>query len=378
MKESRLEKILKWTASIALPIALAGTLAYGKLINKTTPLDIKNVHITSQVDQNMASTSSKNAKFGQNVNLHAIIEASQGDSTFYLGTPDSADIHGKKVFPQKWNHKYGDLGIQWSKVEPKKTFFPENITPSYQETLQDCRQWEIPLDVSPTQPLEHEVESQLEELGLIKINNSPDLGTMRYKLKINYDDSTYSTPGKESTDKFGIKDNVHRISLRKDDTELGWAYAWMNLPYIWGARSTNDQSPPEHHQTERFIAQDCADLMVGAARFSGKKHLPYTWSYGLINHSNTIAKVEDIDDHFNFLNKKGEFIRYGDQPGQVKIGDKLLSTRHVGFLAQDSGPYGEPDGILNGYDVMFHTLFNSPKEIYLCQHPPQKILRWKN
>src|SRR3989344_4883399 len=353
MKKALLLAILSLGLLAASPKNSAG---------QTAIPEIKRVYVASKVGNDMASTESKNARSDQNVTLYAVIEAELNRQKIYFGDADSIEINNEKKYLKRWNNDYGDIDIDWFKVESLLGNYPEKADISYKETKQKWRKWSNKANARPSD----------KRIDLFK-----GLGTMRFKINIKYNNSTYSTTGKESVDEFGIKKNVHRISFRKDDTEIGWAYAWCNLPYQWGSRSINDQLPAEQHQTERFIAQDCADLIVGAARFSGKNNLNYTWSNGLESKSNIAAEIECVDENLNFLNKDGKIIRYGNKRNEVGIGDKLLGPRHVGILARDSGPRGKPDGILNAYDIMFHTLFDYPQEVYLGEHPPLKILRWK-
>jgi hypothetical protein len=66
------------------------------------------------------------------------------------------------------------------------------------------------------------------------------LGTFRIRIKViqRFMDGTRriaKSPGAEATDTYGIVDAVHRVTIRRDDTFLGWSTAFFNLPYIWGS-----------------------------------------------------------------------------------------------------------------------------------------------
>jgi hypothetical protein len=68
----------------------------------------------------------------------------------------------------------------------------------------------------------------------------------------------------------------------------------------------------------------------------------------------------------------------------VKPGDVVLWKRHAGILLKDcSNPEGKdkgkPNGILDKYDIVIHTLFHEPKEeeIGKAYTGPIKILRFK-
>src|SRR6188768_4114255 len=63
----------------------------------------------------------------------------------------------------------------------------------------------------------------------------PGLGTLRYKVEVEIDGQTLVTPGAEATDTFGLLPSVHRVSIRKDDSFLGFLSEYLLVPEVFGS-----------------------------------------------------------------------------------------------------------------------------------------------
>jgi hypothetical protein len=175
------------------------------------------------------------------------------------------------------------------------------------------------------------------------------LGTMRYQIVVLQGDRVIASAGPEARrgkGSGGLTDAVLRVSVRRDDTFLGYMTELYNQPYIWASEGLTTES----HQSERLEGSDCADLMVYGQRRLGNK-LAYSWTGALPQVTTLIAS-----------GSRGEDGVYRDARGKPlpfpKIGDLMLFPRHVGALAADRGT----PGILDEQDLMMHTLFDSPKE----------------
>jgi len=77
---------------------------------------------------------------------------------------------------------------------------------------------------------------------------------------------------------------VTRVTIRRDDSFLGYLTEMYGQPYIWASAGLSDTS----HQSEHLEGSDCADLMVYGARRMGK-HLAYTWTGGLPDITKLVA-----------------------------------------------------------------------------------------
>jgi hypothetical protein len=175
------------------------------------------------------------------------------------------------------------------------------------------------------------------------------VGTMRYQLVALQGDRVIASPGLEARRgkaSGGLTDAVMRVSIRRDDTYLGFLTEMYNQPYIWASAGITDGT----HQSERLEGSDCADFIVYGARRMGAK-IGYTYTGALPRVTRLLA-----------AGKRGDDGVYRDARGQplafTRPGDLLLFPRHVGALAADRGTIG----VLDDQDLMMHTLFDSPKE----------------
>jgi hypothetical protein len=215
-----------------------------------------------------------------------------------------------------------------------------------------------------------------------KAQQVPGLGTLRYKAEVELDGKTLATPGTEAADAFGLLPKVHRVSIRQDDSFLGFLSSYLLVPEVFGSAGGG-----KNHQTERFTGADCADVMVGAMRRKGKQ-LAYTNVAGLPAYAKTIAAAIEIDERGMPTSeiagvKPGDLIRI-DYGGQLR-GHTPRAFDHVAALWEDrsdpDGPSkGAPDGKLDGFDLVIHM--GHPRLLIepLSGQSPATIdvLRWKN
>jgi cell wall-associated NlpC family hydrolase len=136
-------------------------------------------------------------------------------------------------------------------------------------------------------------------------------------------------------------------------------------PYIRATAGGTDRT----HQSERLEGSDCADLMVYGARRTGLD-VPYGWTGSLEQHTRVLGKGALADDGV-YRDAKGQPVPF------TRPGDLVLFPRHVGALVEDRGTIG----VLDEADLMFHTLFDSPKRQAIADSGyadnPIKVLRWK-
>lgn len=193
-------------------------------------------------------------------------------------------------------------------------------------------------------------------------------GTMRYQLEVERGDVTLATPGLEARrgrGAGGLSDGVHRVSIRRDDTYLGWLTELYGQPYIWASAGRTAHT----HQSERLEGADCADFVTYGWRRLGHD-VPYTWTGGLPALTRQLAAGRAGDDGI-YRDAAGKAIAF------TRPGDLLLFPRHVGVLVADAG---EP-GVLDVHDVMAHALFASPREVPIADSGygdrALELRRWK-
>lgn len=353
-----------WCACVLLPLAPEAEAA--------SQVRFIEARIVSSIDSSatVADDTPKYPVPKQNVTLYLVLKAViDGHEMYYTDAPavklGGKDIQGDSISGWPEGH-HGPLEIKWYKVEPMDKYLSnteggwhwEHVR--HAETLFEEGDWSVKADVNPT-----------------ILRTRTGMGTMRFKASVSLGDMTVSSPGAGAYSRSGIKDSVHRISVRGNTgvALIDWAYSFMNLPYIWGSETpTGRQSD---HQSERFIGADCADFIVAAARRAGYK-MRYGGSHNL-SPSDPAGYTVDIAKQPR-LGRDGVY-RDGDKkiifgPGGALPGDIVFfKRRHVGILVKDTPPMG----FLSPNDSMLHALWKEPREdpISGSYPPPFSIVRLK-
>jgi hypothetical protein len=211
----------------------------------------------------------------------------------------------------------------------------------------------------------------------------PGLGTVRYKVEVELAGQTVASPGAEATDTFGVLPGVHRVSIRRGDDFLGQLTGYLGVPEVFGSAGGG-----RNHQTERFTGADCADVLVGALRRTGRTELDYTNVEGLTAYARVIAGPAELDGH-GAPDRPITGVRAGDLI-RIDYGGALRHHTprgwdHVAALWQDKsdpdGPFhGGPDGQLDGFDLVIHM--GHPRLVIepLARQAPATVdvLRWRS
>jgi hypothetical protein len=316
------------------------------------------VAIASRVgDHGPADSTAKRALTGERVTLYAVIELERaGAKAVYSDAPSLR--RGKRVITPRPLAEAGGVALVWSKIEPTENNLSNTATGSfryeaipYAATRWDVSGGAVVADVHPTLTPDH----------------GRGLGTMRYALTATLGDTSLDTPGitaRRTRAAGGLTDAVHRVTIRKDDTFIGYLTEMFGQPYIWASAGPSDSA----HQSEHLEGSDCADLMVYGARRAGLR-IPYGWTGSLKKHARVLGR--------GALAEGGVYRdRHGDPVPFPEPGDLILFPRHVGALTVDRGT----PGVVDVDDLMIHTLFDSPKEQALRDSGyadnPIEILRW--
>ncbi len=187
------------------------------------------------------------------------------------------------------------------------------------------------------------------------------LGTMRYQVEVRFDDldgATLASPGIDAVDTYGIEASVHRVSIRRDDTYLGWLTSYFLVPEVFGSAG-----PGENHQTERYVGVDCADVLIGALHAQGHEEVPYGSVSALDRHATPVAGPAELDEDGKAVDADitgvlpGDIIRI-DYTG-AWAGSTPRTWDHVAVFYEDrsdpEGPLeGRADGRLDGFDLVVH------------------------
>ncbi len=274
------------------------------------------------------------ARADQRVVLYPVIDA--GGVT-YSDAP-ALELGGKKVrtLPLASAPR---ATLAWHRVEPTSNNISNGDGPTfhyevieYATTPIASTRSSIVADVRPTLTPDH----------------GNGVGTMRYQLVATQGARTIASPGTEARRgraSGGLNDAVTRVTIRKDDTYLGYLTEMFNQPYIWASAGPTSKT----HQSENLEGSDCADFVVYGARRMGAD-IPYMWTGGLPAVTKLLgAGTRQADGVYR--DAKGNPVPF------TVPGDMVLFPRHVGVLVEDRGT----KGVLDDQDLMMHTLFDSPK-----------------
>ncbi len=197
------------------------------------------------------------------------------------------------------------------------------------------------------------------------------------------DGTTLRTPDGDSTDSLGLSPEVMRVSFRTGDDYLGWLSTYFNVPNVFGSAGPSDA----RHQTERYVGADCADVLVGALRVSGRADAGYTSISGLGDLAEPTTDVLFMNEVGAVLDGNGEpyTLRWGEHvaPGDLLVIDYAddpsnqlpRAWDHIGALVEDRGDAG-PDGVLDGRDVLRHVTALGLDDRPLWSQSPMRMRIW--
>jgi len=323
-------------------------------------LAIDHVYIVSRIGDGVPDDSPKHARADQPVTLVALLEVA---GRYYS---DAAEVRlGKRTVRARPLAEAGAVELAWAKLEPTSDNLSNTGTGTFSYQSIDYALTALPgwagrgsavADVRPT------LTPDRAPAG------GPGLGTMRFQLTVRAGERSVVSAGAEARrgrGSGGLEDSVHRVSLRRDDSYLGWLTELYGQPYIWASAGSNART----HQSERLEGSDCADFVTYGWRRLGHD-VPYTWSEGLKQYTTRLGSGAAREDGV-YVDARGRPIPF------PKAGDLILFTRHVGALTVDRGV----PGVLDLDDLMMHALFQSPAEetIRISGYggTPIEVLRWK-
>jgi cell wall-associated NlpC family hydrolase len=317
-------------------------------------------HIVSRVGAaGAADDRPKRARRDQGVTLFAVVEVVDGARRVFYSDA-GAIVLGRRRIATEPLAGAPALRLAWNRIEPAVATMSNTASGAFRFEPIEYRitpiaagadRPHLAADVRPTLTPDH----------------GDGVGTMRYQLVVSRGAEAVATPGVDARagrGAGGLAASVHRVSLRRDDTYLGYLTEMYGQPYIWASAGTSDAS----HQSERLEGSDCADFVVYGARRMGKS-LPYMWTGALPDHARTIARGA-LGDGGVYLDPRGQPLAF------PRPGDLILFPRHVGVVTIDRGR----PGVLDVEDLMMHTLFDSPKEQAIGESGyadnPVSVLRW--
>ena len=298
--------------------------------------------VVAAVDDAPASDRPAYARADQHVTLYAVIVADvAGKRVIYSDAP-ALRLAGKPVATQPLA-KAPALALRWNKIEPAVASMTNGDTPGeFHFAAIDYRATPLPAaadhgslaaDVHPTLTPDH----------------GAGVGTMRFQIIATQGERTIASAGPDARrgkGSGGLTDAVLRVSIRRDDSYLGYLTELFGQPYIWASAGLSDAT----HESERLEGADCADFVVYGVRRMGQR-VKYTWTGGLPEITTLLGAGTHGDDGV-YRDARGKPLPF------TRAGDLVLFPRHVGVLSVDRGQRG----VLDDQDLMMHALFDTPKE----------------
>lgn len=313
------------------------------------------VQLVAAIGANGANDRPIHARKGEVVTLYVVARI---DGTYFSDAP-SVTLAGKRI-ATKPLAAAGKLELAWYRIEPTSVNISNTASGGFRfesidyraTAIEHARGASLIADVRPTLTRDH----------------GGGVGTMRYQVVAKIGDRTLASPGvkaRRGRGSGGLTDAVMRVSIRRDDSYLGFLTEMYGQPYVWASAGVSDKN----HQSERLEGSDCADFVVYGARRMGKR-IAYTWTGGLAGVTSLLAAGTRGDDGV-YRDRAGKPLPY------TRAGDLVLFPRHVGVLAVDKGE----KGVLDDQDLMMHTLFDSPKEQPIADSGyadrPVELRRWR-
>ncbi len=325
---------------VALPVALPAPASIG---DPTVVADITAVRIAAAVDAAAATDRPAYARADQHVTLYAVLEVGH---TLFSDAP-ALVLDGHKVTAHPLSAAPA-VTLAWQRVEPAAA--------SYSNTDEHNANFHYEPIEYKTTAIAHAAGGSL--AADVRPTLTPDygdgVGTMRYQLVAQQRDRAIASAGAEARrgrGSGGLTDAVMRVSIRRDDSYLGYLTEMFGQPYVWASAGGSDAT----HQSERLEGADCADFVVYGARRTGK-HIAYTWTGGLPEITSLLAAGTRGDDGV-YRDGHGQPVRF------PRAGDLVLFPRHVGALVEDRGVIG----VLDDQDLMMHALFDTPKVVPIAE-----------
>ncbi|MDD5492496.1 MAG: hypothetical protein PHV60_07445 [bacterium] len=383
-------------------------------------ITLEKVFIVSRVNEKViADISAKNIMREDSCLLYLVIKAREDNKTVYFSEAQKIKVGSLEIIPKKPVEYPGLVTINWYKIEPEMY----HVTGPGNDPVNPWFLWYTnagaPGGKTDRQPLSVDKityrENQLiteNNKWIISANAHPTdseydihdgLGTMRYSVAIEYKDADgrkkqLESPNLNRYANNGISNEVTRITIQNDTSYLGTLTGYFNVPGVFGSYPA---------QVDNYTGIDCADLVVGGWNKYKKKNIPYTNVSGL-RYSMVDSGLMKLIVPDHYYDSKGIiYSKYNGEDGVpyeqetikieqngVRKGDVVLfnynpdktdkSWDHVGILFADSSDTGEPNGILDEYDLILHcgpaepriNQFSYEGFVSLGQATRFAILRW--
>lgn len=316
------------------------------------------VRIVSSVDSSKAAPNlqEKVVRQGEGVTLFAVVSGA--------GLPLTASVPEVLLdarSARKTQAPEGDWKIDWFRIEPTDHYL-SNTEPTFH--------WqEIHYEYVPIEACKDRFSCPAQNHTKV-LDDHGGLGTMTYRVQVRHGTQSGESAGAAPLYRGGLLPGLPRVTVRRDDTYLGYLTELFNTPYIWASAG----DPSTVHQAERRIGSDCADFVTYGVRRLGHD-IPYTSTWGLPKYTRQLYASTGPSADGTYLDAKGQPIPFSAKG--VRPGDLMLFPGHVAAVLRDAPPLG----VLSESDLMIHTSWHEPTEQSIASSDyrgkPVKVVRWK-
>ncbi len=239
-----------------------------------------------------------------------IVEVNCSEQQFDAITPDTLIILSSD-----------SLDVSWQIIEPMLAAY-DNI--GFTENRKK-------LSVDSLGYIVTQIVSDSSLLLLIPGEDIPEYGTFYVAYSSELSDTIYSLNPIQL-----VYPNIVQISLRPDDSYLGFLYELLNTPFIMAPRNT----PHGSHQADFKLGTDCAGLAV-----YGKRRMGFDYQYlgprGIIQYLTPVGEGSYYLDSTLYVNLNNGTMTIGESG--IVPGDILHFGTQVSIFLVDRGVIGFVD-----------------------------------
>jgi len=208
------------------------------------------------------------------------------------------------------------------------------------------------------------------------------LGSSWFAAEITLPDgTTLRTPDGTALDRLGLRPEVARVSFRPDDSYLGWLATYFHVTSVFGSNGPTDAL----HQSDRYTGADCADVLIGALRASGRRDAAYTSVAGIGRYALARSGVLRVERDGTVRGTDGAptRLRWGVDlaPGDLvtidyadDAGNELpRAWDHIAALVDDRNG----DGVWDGSDFVRHMGPEGLVDTPLLHGGAMRVVVWR-
>lgn len=206
-------------------------------------------------------------------------------------------------------------------------------------------------------------------------------GSVWYAAEITLADGTIvRTPDHRSVERPGLSRDVQRVSFRASDDYVGWLGTYFHTTSVFASNGPTDET----HQSDRYTGADCADVLIGALRASGRREAHYTSVAGIGEYARAYTGVLRITDEGVFDRAGAPVtLRWGAEvsPGDLVTIDYAddpdnslpRDWDHIGALVEDRGT----TGVFDARDILRHMGGHGLEDTPVVHGGPMRVVLWR-